>query len=809
MRFRQTILIAASGFFSTVLFGQMHTTSQASSGFEVRSYRLVGETILPVEQISGVLTNYTGMMELSRIQSGLVALQQLYRQSGCSNVEVTMPHQWLTNGIVQVEVRQARTTEQTSPGFDVRSYRFVGETILPVEQINGVLTNYIGVINLPRIQEGLVALQQLYHQSGYTNVEVALPRQRPTNGVVLLDVVSSRPRESIRPVVEVTDAPAKPAPTLAVKTYRVEGNTVLAPRDFGVLSNYTGTNVTFAQLREGLGKVQLRYRELGYSTIGVTLPQQKITNSVVRVKIVEGRLANINVSGNQYFSSNNVRRALPGLTTNILLNTKWFQPELDLANANRDRQIYPVVSPGPEPGTSDLTLKVKDRLPLHGRLEINDKSTPGTALLRTDLALQYGNLWQREHAIGIDYNFSPQEYKSDDDAHGFPPDYPQVAIFSGFYRIPLGSGDNLREQSEQQPTTFGYDEVSHKFNLPSVTGRPALTIYGSHSSSDTRVQYGPLTTIFTNTLADISSRFAQHTPTVNDNIGFKLNVPLSEFWSVKSVLSFGLDYKYYNANTYSTNLTYFDLYALDAYGNRVLVTNQTVRLSANNSQSLYYLPLSLGWAAFRPDPVGSFQMVFNTSLFLEKLASDRSDFQQVALNSNAGGNYATLNAGLIRQQKLPGDWSFVANANGQWATRPLIGNEQFGLGGTSGVRGYHEGEVYGDIGWRTLCDLRTPSINVGYFPTAKGEVPALLRGSVFMDYGRVYFLDRPGQGAVSEWGTGFGLYLTAGEHFDARLTVGWALLGSSSDSGSSANNYVTTTTAAGSALAYFSVGYQF
>lgn len=694
--------------------------------------------------------------------------------------------------------------------YEVREYRFAGETFLPAETLNGVLTNYTGSIELDRIHAGLLALQQFYRQSGHANVDVVMPRQRITDGVVLVEIIPLKQPEAKLPAVvaAVTNAPARPAPTLAINTYRIEGNTVLPPRDFGVLSNYTGTNVTFAQLREGVGKVQLRYRELGFPTIGVSLPQQKISNGLVRVKVVEGRLANIQVTGNEYFSSNNVRRALPSLTTNVLLNTKWFQPELDRANANRDRQIYPVISPGPEPGTSDLTLKVKDRLPLHGRVEINDKSAPGTALLRTDIAVQYGNLWQREHTIGFDYNFSPQEYKSDSDAKNFPTDYPQVASFSGFYRIPLGAGGHLREETERQPVTFGYDEVSHKFSLPPLTGQPDLTIYGSHSSSDTDLQYGPRTTIFTNTLADISSQFAQHTPTINDNIGAKFTVPLDDFWSIKSALSFGLDFKYYSAATYSTNLTYFDLYALDPYGNRVLVTNQTVRLPANSSQSLTYFPLSLGWSAVRPDKYGSFQFHINDSVFLEEFASPNQNIQQVAGNLNAGGNYTTVNAGLIRQINLPRGWSFVANGNGQWASKPLIGNEQFGIGGTSGVRGYREGEVYGDTGWRTLCDLRTPAVNVGYFPTAKGEIPALLRGSIFMDYGQVYFIDRPGQGAVSEWGTGFGLFLTASEHIDARLTVGWALLGSTAG-GSSGNNYVTTQTSKGSAQAYFSVGYQF
>jgi len=175
-------------------------------------------------------------------------------------------------------------------------------------------------------------------------------------------------------------------PTFDVRGYRIEGNTVLPPERFGMLSNYTGHALDLPRLRQGLSELQLLYRNLGYATIGVTLPQQHLTNGYVRVRIVEGKLSKITVQGDRYFSSNNVLRALPSLETNVLLNTKWFQPELDRANANQDRQIYPVISPGLDPGTTELTLKVKDRLPLHAHIEVNDKSTPGTPLLRVDTA---------------------------------------------------------------------------------------------------------------------------------------------------------------------------------------------------------------------------------------------------------------------------------------------------------------------------------------------------------------------------------------------------------------------------------------
>jgi hemolysin activation/secretion protein len=606
-----------------------------------------------------------------------------------------------------------------------------------------------------------------------------------------------------RPVV--TNAPPR---TFEVRGYHIEGNTVLPPEKFGVLSNYTG-KVDFTRIRDGLGAVQLIYRQLGFATISATLPQQKLTNGMVRVKIIEGKLAKIKVEGNHYYGSNNVLRALPGLRTNILLNTKWFQPELDRANQNQDRQIYPVISPGLEPGTSDLTLKVKDQLPLHGHFEVNDKSPPGTPLLRLDTAIQYDNLWQLDHQIGLDYTFSPQSYKSDNGLTYI--DDPMVANYSGYYRLPLGTGYSQREGLENLPVDFGYDEVNHRFNLPAPTGRPDLIFYGSRAVSDTPVQPSSARTTITNTvLADISQQTVAHTLTIDNNLGTKLTLPLQDFLGIKSSFLLGFDYKSYQAKTFSTNLVYFDLYSIDTFGNRVLEKEDILPLPANNNQSIYYLPLSIGWVAARPDNWGGFAFNYNQNIFLSPLESSRREFQEVAQSTDAGGNFTSLTAGLTREQNLPYNWSANLNANGQWASEPLVNNEQFGIGGTSGVRGYKEGEAYGDTGWRMLFDLKAPPINVGEFPTESGEIPAMLRCSYFMDYGQINLLDAVpnSRSHLNEWGTGLSFFLTAGEHFDARLTLAWALDSAAVGAADTANK-VGVYTPAGSAFAYFSVGFQF
>ncbi|MEI9864174.1 MAG: helix-turn-helix domain-containing protein [Limisphaerales bacterium] len=213
-----------------------------------------------------------------------------------------------------------------------------------------------------------------------------------------------------------------------VEKYLVTGNTILSPEFIGgVLTNVPdafGTNVTFDGIQAALGDLQMAYRERGYVTVSVRLPPQKLTNAAVKVQITEAPLAAINVTGNRWFSTDNVLRALPSLHTNMLLNSHVFQRELDLANASRNRQIYPVITPGPEPGTSALTLKVKDVFPLHGRIEVNNDSTPGTPTLRVNSSMQYDNLWDLNHQIGAQYSFSPEQMKENGYFSGTPFDDP-------------------------------------------------------------------------------------------------------------------------------------------------------------------------------------------------------------------------------------------------------------------------------------------------------------------------------------------------------------------------------------------------
>ncbi|MCW5557925.1 MAG: BamA/TamA family outer membrane protein, partial [Verrucomicrobiae bacterium] len=173
-------------------------------------------------------------------------------------------------------------------------------------------------------------------------------------------------------------------------------------------------------------------------------------------------------------------------------------------------------------------------------------------------------------------------------------------------------------------------------------------------------------------------------------------------------------------------------------------------------------------------------------------------FRRVTGASRARAEYVKGVVSLAREQKLPGQWSLLVRGTGQGASGPLIGNEQFSIGGNNSVRGYFEGDVFGDSGWFASAEIRTPYLDTT-LPIWAGDVPAWLRGSVFIDAGQAFLVDRGESGAVVEqllWGAGFGMLLNVNQHVFMRFALAWPFAD-------------TVNTTAGNPRAHFSLEGQF
>ncbi len=680
--------------------------------------------------------------------------------------------------------------------FEVRRYEIVGNTLLDQDAFRPLFTNAIGpAVTLDQVFKALAGVHRLYLERGFGGVVVSIPQQELTAGLVTIQVNESAAfaLATNRTAVAAATATNTPA-AFEVRDYDITGNTLRPGETIkSIFAEAVGKKVTVEQIRKAVGDLQLAYRERGFVTVSVNLPPQQLTNAVVKVNVTEGTLAVIKVTGNRYFSSNNVMRALPGLQTNVLLNGLVFQRQLDAANENRDRRIYPTLSPGPDPGTSALDLNIKDRLPLHGRFDVDNYATPGTPDLRMNFAAQYNNLWQLEHQAGLYYGFSPEEFKSGRGVSDYFFNRPLVAYYGAYYRLPLGQTDSLQDEVNNS-ANFGYDEATRQFHLPPVGERPILTFYANAASGDTGVQFGPRITITNTPLLSLSSQDSGQDILENNVAGVRLGLPLMLAENSRLGFSAGVDFKTYALTSFNTNNFPTSTTITNSGGSETNISTVSSP-QPNFHQAVEYLPLIAALDFSESDRTGKSALRFSGEF---NFIGNSTHFSQVAYSTKARATFEKFRLTISREQMLPDEWSVLVRAAGQASPNTLINSEQFALGGVNSVRGYFEGETYGDSGWFTGIETRTPLVR-GTVASWGGPVPAWIRASIFTEYGQ-RFLSDAGTGlsaTQSLWGAGFGLSANINNHLEMRLAVSWPLLDSD------------LTRAAGSPLANFTLGGQF
>lgn len=735
-----------------------------AAGYNVTGYAVSGSDLLGTNVLTPLFAKYTGTnVTLKQILLAATDLHYEFCKIGQSAMSVAIARDHLTNGIITLNVFK---------------------TDIPQVVISG--ESYLRFTNAPTGKPASPA-------------EIAIARQALTQTMAeLKQREADLKAKAADPRIHVVSTNV--GPRFAVSKYLVMGNTVLTPQNISqTLTNIDGafgTNVSFDGISTAVSELQRAYRERGYVTVAVGVPPQKLTNAEVKLQVTEGRLASISVTGNRYFSSNNVMRALPGLHTNLLLNGPVFQAELNRANANRDRQIYPVIGPGPVPGSSALTLKVKDQLPVHGKLEFNNLSSPGTPDLRVNASAETDNLWQMEHSLGIQYGFSPEQLKAGDNWWFF--DRPAVANYSGFYRLPIGDQQPIEDIIAQNPGSFGYNEATRKFNLPPSTGRPELTLYASRSTIDT----GSSTVFSTNLLNDssgnnLNQNTTQHDTTRNMDFGARLSTPIQSSPDFQSTLSGGLDFKIYKLDSAATNIFTGTGYEID-YNTQPPTTNLINLLNYSplpyTVKKVEYLPLATRYDASWKDWLGiatfglglgfnawyaAHYTTYNTTNGQPAVAkTGRQALTAITGSSDSSGYWVTLTPSFSHSFMLHTNWPLNLRADGQWASEPLINNEQYGIGGVNSVRGYHEGEAFGDAGWHISLEQQTPAHLIGM---VNGDAPLTISGSAFMDYGQVFLLDPQGRpDNMQLWGTGVGLTSAIGSHWQSRFLVSVPLIGTTS-----------------------------
>jgi len=209
-----------------------------------------------------------------------------------------------------------------------------------------------------------------------------------------------------------------------IRVFELTGNSIFSSEKLqDAVRPFTGPERAVSDIEKARDALEKLYHEAGYPAVLVNIPEQTLQDGIVKLQVIESRIGSVKVTGNRYFTMENITRNLPSFSPGGILYLPQVQQDIGRVNSNQDIKVEPVITPGKEVGTIDVELKVEDHLPLHGYLELNNRASHDTKELRLNAMVRYDNLWQREHSIALQYQTGPQEPK-------------EVQVVGGSYVLP-------------------------------------------------------------------------------------------------------------------------------------------------------------------------------------------------------------------------------------------------------------------------------------------------------------------------------------------------------------------------------------
>jgi hemolysin activation/secretion protein len=186
----------------------------------------------------------------------------------------------------------------------------------------------------------------------------------------LLPGQGEAPAPALEPPVEEAPAETPAGPPVhtplgvEVTSFRVTGSSVFdAAQLQQALAPWTGRRLNTADLLAARDAITALYVDAGYLTSGAVLPDQEVADGVVEIRLIEGRLGAVDVSGVRWFRPRYFESRLRG-AAGTPVSAVGLERELQILQRNpRIARIEARLVPGPERGVSVLEVDVVEASP--------------------------------------------------------------------------------------------------------------------------------------------------------------------------------------------------------------------------------------------------------------------------------------------------------------------------------------------------------------------------------------------------------------------------------------------------------------
>ena len=237
--------------------------------------------------------------------------------------------------------------------------------------------------------------------------------------------------DSLPPVPAQTENAASPpaAASVYVQRFNIIGNTVFSSEEISAITKaYENRTISSEELQEVRHRISLLYVNRGYINSGAVIPDQEVRDGTVTLKIIEGRLTDIEINGTErlipeYISRRIAMSATPPLDINRL------QERIQLLHANPlIRRIQAELGPGIRPGEGVLKVNVTEERPWLMSFFFDNHRSPTVGALQSGIHVAHLNVSGRGDRLGAKFNVT-------EGTDGY----------AGYYRLPVNARDTSIE----------------------------------------------------------------------------------------------------------------------------------------------------------------------------------------------------------------------------------------------------------------------------------------------------------------------------------------------------------------------------
>ena len=193
-------------------------------------------------------------------------------------------------------------------------------------------------------------------------------------------------------------SPLQPGgPAIKLRSITFEGASIfLSGEELAeAVAPYKGKKVTLADLQQMIAAINALYAAKGASTAIATLPPQDVKDGVIKVKLTEGRLDKLQVTGNDRTETSFILGRIVAPSGEVL-DVPRLSRDVTWFNRTHDTQVRASLQPGANFGLTDVNLAVTEA-PVN-TLQVFTDNQGVDSVGR----LQYGTYYKRSGLLGLD-----------------------------------------------------------------------------------------------------------------------------------------------------------------------------------------------------------------------------------------------------------------------------------------------------------------------------------------------------------------------------------------------------------------------